>query len=241
MHLAVVVMVPACLFAGWWQATRALGGNGLSWAYTVEWPGFALIAVAGWWHLIHEDPEAYQARRARANGDATVEVGGVVDPPGPGLGQPVAPGDGAAARWSTTPTAEARWSTTTALVMVGAELLLGVVTVLAVPVGRPAGWLPSQGRALYLVHALFGVALTIVALALVVRSREAPRTARVVAWLGLSGVAIAGAGGLLTDARSLVRFLGLVLMFVGTVVAAFGYGGSLLLRSSPSGSQVSAG
>ncbi len=63
LHLEVAVIAPGCLVAGWWQLSRALGGNGLSWFYTFEWPVFAGFAVWGWWHLIHEDPEAYQARK----------------------------------------------------------------------------------------------------------------------------------------------------------------------------------
>ena len=51
-----------CAAATWWQARRALGGNGLSWFYTFEWPIFAGIAIAAWWHLIHEDPEERAAR-----------------------------------------------------------------------------------------------------------------------------------------------------------------------------------
>ena len=45
--------------------TRALTGNGLSWVYSAEWPGFALLAILAWWHLIHEDPEEYRARKQR--------------------------------------------------------------------------------------------------------------------------------------------------------------------------------
>ena len=55
-------MVAACGAATWWQLGRALGGNGLSWFYTFEWPVFAAIATAMWWHLIHEDPAARAAR-----------------------------------------------------------------------------------------------------------------------------------------------------------------------------------
>lgn len=65
LHFEFGLLVVACLAAGWWQATRALGGNGLSWFYSVEWPAFAVVAVIGWWHLIHEDPEAYRARKER--------------------------------------------------------------------------------------------------------------------------------------------------------------------------------
>src|ERR1039458_10062839 len=66
LHVEMIIVAPGCIAAGWWQATRALAGNELSWAYSVEWPVFALLAIAGWWHLIHEDPEAYRARRAPA-------------------------------------------------------------------------------------------------------------------------------------------------------------------------------
>ena len=63
LHLAVAVVAPGCGLAGWWQATRALNGNGLSWVYSIEWPIFGLIAIAAWWQLVHEDPEAYEARK----------------------------------------------------------------------------------------------------------------------------------------------------------------------------------
>jgi hypothetical protein len=63
LHLGFLLIVAGCVAATWWQASRALGGNGLSWFYTFEWPIFAGIAVAAWWHLIHEDPEARAARK----------------------------------------------------------------------------------------------------------------------------------------------------------------------------------
>ncbi len=65
LHLAVACIAPGCLVAAWWQATRALSGNGLSWFYSIEWPVFAVLAVLGWWNLIHEDPEVYRARKQR--------------------------------------------------------------------------------------------------------------------------------------------------------------------------------
>lgn len=62
LHAAVLVVVPGCLLAGWWQLHVALGGNGLSWAYTFEWPAFAVIATVAWWHLVHEDPAQREVR-----------------------------------------------------------------------------------------------------------------------------------------------------------------------------------
>lgn len=67
-HLLLAILVPGCLVAAWWQATRAASGNLLSWAYSVEWPIFAVIAVVGWWQLIHEDPAEVAARRAARRG-----------------------------------------------------------------------------------------------------------------------------------------------------------------------------
>jgi hypothetical protein len=57
LHLAVLVWTPGCLVAGWWQVTRALDGNGLSYLYSVEWPIFAIIGVWVWWIQIHTDPQ----------------------------------------------------------------------------------------------------------------------------------------------------------------------------------------
>jgi hypothetical protein len=48
----LVLTVPACLYAGWWQIQRARSGNVLSYGYMVEWPIFAVLAVAGWWQLV---------------------------------------------------------------------------------------------------------------------------------------------------------------------------------------------
>ncbi len=54
LHLAVVVTVPGFCYLGWWQLHRALAGNGLSWAYTFEWPFFSCYAIFMWWRLVHD-------------------------------------------------------------------------------------------------------------------------------------------------------------------------------------------
>ena len=56
LHLTALVVVPGCLALGYWQLHRALSGNTLSWAYTVEWPFFAAYGVYMWWRIVHEQP-----------------------------------------------------------------------------------------------------------------------------------------------------------------------------------------
>ena len=46
LHLEFWLIVAGCAVATWWQAHRALAGNGLSWFYTFEWPILAGIAIA---------------------------------------------------------------------------------------------------------------------------------------------------------------------------------------------------
>jgi hypothetical protein len=63
----MVFVVLACSAFAWWQVTRALGGNELSWFYVVEWPVFGGLAIAGWWHLLHEDPARFAARKHKGH------------------------------------------------------------------------------------------------------------------------------------------------------------------------------
>jgi DNA-binding transcriptional regulator of glucitol operon len=47
-HAAVVILVLSFLALGWWQVTRAVAGNLLSYAYAVEWPVFAGFTIFVW-------------------------------------------------------------------------------------------------------------------------------------------------------------------------------------------------
>jgi len=47
-HLFVVLATAGMIWLGDWQLHRALSGNSLSWAYTFEWPLFAIFAVYFW-------------------------------------------------------------------------------------------------------------------------------------------------------------------------------------------------
>ena len=201
LHGEVLVVAPGCAAAGWWQATRALAGNSLSWVYSVEWPLFAVLALIGWWYLIHEDPAALAARKQR---------------PLPGSDAPTAP-----ARVATVERFTARLATTLALLVV-AEFAIGVATLVVVPPGRPSGWVPQTGAGLYVIHASLAIPLAIGAVLLVGRVANRSRVARLSGGIGAAGIAIAGLGGLLCEPHA-VRILGIAVMFLGSVVAAFGY------------------
>jgi len=74
LHVALLIWVPACLIAGWWQATRAFDGNALSYVYSVEWPVFALLGVWAWWVFVHSDPARAGAAGVRAAAEAAGEA-----------------------------------------------------------------------------------------------------------------------------------------------------------------------
>lgn len=57
LHVALLVVVPGCAVAAWWQINRAQDGNQLSYLYSVMWPVFGLLAIIFWWMLIHTDYE----------------------------------------------------------------------------------------------------------------------------------------------------------------------------------------
>jgi hypothetical protein len=54
LHVITLLLVSSFILAAWWQYGAARAGNGLSWAYTFEWPAFAVYAVYMWWKMIHD-------------------------------------------------------------------------------------------------------------------------------------------------------------------------------------------
>jgi hypothetical protein len=54
-HLVVAGSVYGMLALGDWQLHRAISGNALSWAYTFEWPIFAVFAVVFWAKTIRDE------------------------------------------------------------------------------------------------------------------------------------------------------------------------------------------
>ena len=54
-HLFAVAAVAGMIWLGDWQLRRALAGNGLSWAYTFEWPIFAIFGVVFWVKTVRDE------------------------------------------------------------------------------------------------------------------------------------------------------------------------------------------
>jgi hypothetical protein len=79
-HLLMVVSFWGMLWLGDWQLHRALGGNGLSWAYTFEWPLFAGFAVVFWARTIRDEFRIKRGEKPEPDGsreDLPVGVGAI--------------------------------------------------------------------------------------------------------------------------------------------------------------------
>jgi hypothetical protein len=104
----------------------------------------------------------------------------------------------------------------------GVESLVGIGALVTVPTGRPSGWLPASGTTVYLVHATLGLPLALGAALFLARVLGSTRILRLSGWIGATGVALAGVGGLLTAAHPL-RLVGLAAMLLGPLIGVFGY------------------
>lgn len=87
-HLFIVVSVLGMLVLGDWQLHRAEAGNGLSWAYTFEWPLFAIMAVVFWVKTLRD--EARPPARPQTAGQS-VQLPGGARPAG--TDEPASPGE----------------------------------------------------------------------------------------------------------------------------------------------------
>jgi hypothetical protein len=54
-HAFAVAAFWGMCWLGDWQLHRALGGNALSWAYTVEWPIFAVAGAVFWTRTVRDE------------------------------------------------------------------------------------------------------------------------------------------------------------------------------------------
>jgi hypothetical protein len=57
-HAFALLATAGMLWLGDWQLHRALSGNELSWAYTFEWPMFAVFGIYFWIRSIREELRA---------------------------------------------------------------------------------------------------------------------------------------------------------------------------------------
>jgi len=87
-HAFVILSVLTMLWLGDWQLHRAESGNSLSWAYTFEWPLFAIFGVVFWVKTIRD--EVRPPAQARPS-DGLALPGGIPAPP---LAAPRAAGQG---------------------------------------------------------------------------------------------------------------------------------------------------
>ena len=85
-HALVILSVLGMLWLGNWQLHRAEAGNALSWAYTFEWPLFAIFAMVFWAKTIrdefHPPAQAEAEGRRRAPGRHTRPPPGAPRAPG---------------------------------------------------------------------------------------------------------------------------------------------------------------
>jgi len=55
LNISLFVVVPFCLWAGWFEFGRAQSGNWRAWVYTFEWPFFAAVSFYLWRRLTKGD------------------------------------------------------------------------------------------------------------------------------------------------------------------------------------------
>ena len=75
LHAVALVLVVAFLGLGWWQVTRAAGGNAISWGYALEWPVFAGFVVYMWLREVRAELGS-----AKTEAAPPVEAGATVSP-----------------------------------------------------------------------------------------------------------------------------------------------------------------
>jgi hypothetical protein len=94
-HAFAVLAAAGMLWLGGWQLHRAEAGNELSWAYTFEWPLFAVLGAVFWVKTLKEELRAPGAARQGADDGGAASAAGT--PGRPGTGSPAAADDSAGA------------------------------------------------------------------------------------------------------------------------------------------------
>ena len=79
LHALAIVLCASFLGFGWWQYDRAQAGNDRSWAYTFEWPIFAIFVIVMWIKMIQDErngvkPEAPEVIEEPAEAEVKREI-----------------------------------------------------------------------------------------------------------------------------------------------------------------------
>jgi hypothetical protein len=77
-HLFVVVAFWGMLWLGDWQFHRAIAGNGLSWAYTFEWPLFAGFGIVFWVRTVRDEFRLRRGVDMATGGDEVADSGPIL-------------------------------------------------------------------------------------------------------------------------------------------------------------------
>jgi hypothetical protein len=83
-HAFAVLAAAGMLWLGDWQFHRAAAGNELSWAYTFEWPLFAVLGAVFWVKTLKEEVRAQGAAGPGADGLGADDAGAVAAAGAPG-------------------------------------------------------------------------------------------------------------------------------------------------------------
>ncbi len=65
LHICLVLWVSMCAAAAWWQVSRAVNGNSLSFLYAIEWPCFGVLGVLGWYAMLNTEKVTANQEAAR--------------------------------------------------------------------------------------------------------------------------------------------------------------------------------
>src|SRR5208282_2105578 len=85
-HAFAVLAVLGMLWLGDWQFHRAESGNALSWAYTFEWPIFAVMGLVFWAKTVRDEVKPPAAPAASGEAPRTEFPASVGAGRGPGAG-----------------------------------------------------------------------------------------------------------------------------------------------------------
>ncbi len=102
------------------------------------------------------------------------------------------------------------------------ELIIGLATILFVPVSRSSGIIPKKGSSIYFIHALAGFILAMGGMYIFIKAFFAKHPYQKLALIGLIGLFIAGVGGAMTVFKEL-RLPGMAIMLIATPIAFFSY------------------